>query len=126
MTQSEAIVLRARDGSVAEGKASVTRWSGAQRTARAGAIAAAGLLMGAATIVIPVVHLFAPWLVWLVTLGLSAYVVQIRSRIDRVEGACARCAAEIRAGPFGAATDDEPLWLRCPSCATPHEVRWTP
>jgi hypothetical protein len=124
MTQSEAIVLRARDGSLTEGTANVTRWSASQRAARAGVIAVSGLLVGAVTIPIPMVHLIAPWLAWLVALGLTIYVAQMRSRIDRVEGCCTKCGAEIRAGPFGAATDDEPLWVRCPSCTLPHEVRW--
>jgi DNA-directed RNA polymerase subunit RPC12/RpoP len=124
MSQNEAIVLRARDGSLAEGAASVTRWSGAQRGARAGVIAVSGFLVGAVTIPIPMVHFIAPWLAWLVTLGLTLYVAQMSSRIDRVEGRCAKCGAEIRAGPFGNSSAEEPLWVRCPSCTIPLEVRW--
>lgn len=123
---SEPIALRARSGARTEGTAVITRWSGPRRGARAISIAVAGLLIGMATVIIPAVHLVSTWLIPLLSLGIAWYVVQIRSRVDRVEGVCPSCGASISAGPFGAATDDEPLWVRCPSCTIPLEVQWAP
>lgn len=126
MPETESISLRARDGSTSQGSAQITRWSTATRAGRAVAIACCGILCGAASIIIPAVHLVSVWLIPLLSLGIAAYVLQVRSRIERVEGSCPKCGAAVAAGPFGAATDDEPLWLRCPSCVAPLEVKWAP
>lgn len=123
---SEPIVLRARHGAQTEGTAVITRWSGLTRAARAIAIAVAGLLIGMASIIVPGLHLVSTWLIPLLSLGIAWYVLQIRSRIERVEGLCPSCGASVAAGPFGAAADDEPLWVRCPSCTIPLEVQWAP
>lgn len=125
MQSTEAITLRARDGACSDGQAQLTRWPLGVRAGRASAIAASGVLAGAASVIIPAVHLVSTWLIPLLSFGIAAYVLQVRARVDRIEGVCPKCGETLSAGPFGAATDDEPLWVRCPSCTLPLEVRWS-
>src|SRR5688572_6619855 len=124
MIASEPIALRARDGSIAAGQARVKHWSRSVRYGRAAAIATVGVVMGALTIVVPVLHLVSTWLIPCVGLVLALFVLRMRSQVEEIEGSCPKCQATVRGGPFGAVSHDEPLWVRCPACTVPMEVQW--
>ena len=89
------------------------------RALRAGGLFVGGVLLGAAFIPVPGIHLIAPWLIPLLALFIALYVNRIVAMVGTVEGTCPSCdaAMSIDGGPVS----DEALWLRCPSCRTPLE-----
>src|SRR5690606_4394395 len=88
---SEAITLKSRDGDTVEGTAEVVRFGEASRMARAGALAFGGLVLGIASIVVPVLHFVSTWLLPLVGVLAAVHVYRTPLRISRVETSCPSC-----------------------------------
>jgi len=113
---TEAIRLHTRDHRVVEGQADVVRRGRAGRLARALLLAVAGLLLGAAFIVVPILHLFTTWIFPMLGIGLGVWVYRIAIVVKEVRATCPDCgeAMRVRVGAL-----EEYHWIRCPSCATP-------
>jgi hypothetical protein len=118
----ETIALHNRDGRVVDARGAVRRVSHPQRVVRAGAVAGTSFVLAAVSIFIPGVHLIAPWLLPIIGVFVAVFVYQIGARVDDIHGECPGCDASLNL-PLGGTIDNEPLWLRCPGCNAPFEVR---
>lgn len=103
-----------------EGTARVVRRSAAWRAGAAAAVGLAGLVLGAASVLVPIVHLISVWAVPLLALGVGAYVWTLRLAVREIEGTCAACGAAV-VHPGG--EHDDPMFIRCAACGDPLEVR---
>ena len=80
------------------------------------AIAVLSVVIGAATIVIPVSHFLLPWLIPLLGIFFAIQLFRARPSFTRVVGSCPACSAglDVQGGPAG-----HDLWVRCPTCNEP-------
>ena len=116
----ESVQLAARGGGETVGNTEVTRFSSGRRMGQAAGIAVGGILLGAATIVIPGVHLISTWAIPLLSFGIAAYLFSRRGVIGAVTGECPSCHQQMNS-PGGAWED--PMWVRCNQCEAPVEVK---
>lgn len=116
----EDVTLKSRDGNTSPGTAEVARYSSGQRLGKALPIAIGGTLLGAATIVIPGVHLISTWAIPLLAIGIAWYFFSKLGAVDGVQGACPACGEAMNAegGPW-----EDPMWVRCNHCNQPIEVK---
>lgn len=117
----EALQLRTRDGSEGPAEAEVTHYSGGRRLAISAVIAVGGTVLGLCTLIIPGVHFVGPWLIPLLSLGIAGYLFRRTMVIGTVRGTCLNCH-EAMVIDEGASVGNDAVWLRCPSCQTPHEL----
>lgn len=115
---AEPFELRTRRGVVSVATAAVERTSDVVRYGRAAVICVIGVVLGACTLVIPMVHFFAPWGLPLLSAGLAAYTLSLRGNIHSVEGPCPACSRTVVLGAQGALSS-EPIWILCPHCKEP-------
>ena len=119
---TETVTLAQREGEPVSGTAEVTRYSAAARAARAWGLAIAGIVIGAASIVVPGVHLISTWLIPLLAIGLALYVRRIRARVGLINATCPSCGEPMSIESPGAVAD-EAVWVRCDKCTHPLELR---
>ncbi len=119
---TETVLLAPRQGDAVQGTTDVTRYGAGARAARAGGLLLGGLALGAATIVIPTVHLISTWLIPLLGAGVALYVYRVRARVGEITGTCPSCGEAMRIESPGAVAD-EAVWVRCDRCAHPLELR---
>jgi len=112
----EAVRLHTRDKRVVDATAEITRYGAAVRILRGGAIAVVAIVIGAVTILIPVLHFVLPWAIPLAGFGVGAYVALQGVIVGEVRATCPDCSAAI-AAPGGTASED--VWIRCPKCTLP-------
>lgn len=112
----ELVRLHTRDRRVVDATAEITRYGLGVRLLRGGAIAAIAVVVGAVTIVIPVLHLVLPWAIPLAGLGVGAYVALQGVIVGEIRATCPDCGAPI-ATSGGTASED--VWIRCPTCTLP-------
>ena len=118
---TEAVSLHTRDGRVVEASAVVQRPSSGGRLAKVVGMAVGGLVLGAASIVVPVAHFVLPWALPIAGV-LGAWMAwNTRAVIGEVRGVCPECSTAMVVPPYGAF--EEPCWLRCPQCSTPFALR---
>ena len=122
---TEAIRLRARGGAVGPGEAEVVRYGAARRLVHAATVLGAGGTIGLGTVLIPVVHLIAPWAVLLLAGAVAAYVARVGAWVGAVRGRCPACAAAV-AEPALGTVGGEAVWLRCAGCGGPLELLLEP
>lgn len=115
-------LLRAHDGKESEVLAEIAQISSGARAARTLVPIAAGVLFGAMFLPVPGLHFFAPWALPLLGLGIGLYMSRVRASVSRVSGPCPRCGAQVEAADLGSVGAD-PVWLRCPGCGAPLELR---
>ena len=115
---AEEAVLRLRDGTEGTCQAEVTRYSSAGAAMRAAPIAIGGIVLGAASIVIPGVHLISTWLLPLIGVGVAFFVFRVRTVVGRVDATCPSCSKPFSVEKAGT-IDDDALWIRCPHCNSP-------
>lgn len=113
---TEPVRLHTRDKRTVDASAEVVRADEGRRIAKAGAIFAAGLVAGLASIVVPVVHLVSTWALPLLGAAGAYFVYNQRVVIGRVRGTCPLCEAPLDAE--GGALED-PMWIRCQACQGP-------
>lgn len=113
--------MRTRAGALGGGRAEVVRHRRAARLAAGAVIAVVGIVVGGATLPVPGVHLFAPWAVPLLALGVAAYVARVRARVDDVRGPCPACGFAVEERRLGTVAG-EALWIRCGACGVPIEL----
>lgn len=118
---SEPFELKTRRGVASVATAEVLRISHTTRFARAAAICVTGILIGAGTIIIPLVHFVGPWAIPLLSFALAAYVLTLRGRVLSVEGPCPACGKTASFGDQGTLSND-PIWVLCPHCKEPLQV----
>ncbi|MCB9684277.1 MAG: hypothetical protein H6735_04450 [Alphaproteobacteria bacterium] len=118
---SEPFELKTRRGVASVATAEVVRTSRGTRYARAVAICVGGILIGAGTIIIPLVHFVAPWGIPLLSFALAAYVLTLRGRVLAVEGPCPACGETASFGDQGTLSND-PIWVLCPHCKEPLQM----
>jgi hypothetical protein len=118
----ESALLIKRDGTESPCNAEIHRYAQPTRLLRAGVVAGGFLLAGAASIVIPTVHLLSTWLLPLIGFGIAYYVYKVETKVGAVSGNCPDCAADIQIDSAGT-IDADPLWLRCGTCNLPLEFR---
>lgn len=116
----EDITLEDRDGNSSPGKAVVHRYSTGQRLGKSVPIAVGGVLLGAASIVIPGVHLISTWAIPLLSFGIAWYFFSRIGAVEAVEGTCPACGASMGSdgGPW-----EDPMWVRCDQCNKPLQVK---
>lgn len=109
----EPIELIGPSGEHAAGAAEIVRYSPAGRIAAAAGFIIAGLIGGAACIVIPILHLITTWALPLggVLLGMRAY--KRRVMLYELKGTCPVCKQRIE---LGGGSIDDPGWQTCPLC----------
>lgn len=116
---TENTVVRTRDRSESVVSAEITRYNLAVRLARSLPIFVGSVLLGAATIIIPAVHLISTWFIPLLGSGVALYVFRIHTKVGLIKGECPSCTTEFdeQGGPY-----EDPMWIRCPHCAVPLEL----
>ncbi len=112
----ETIRLRTHKKESTEAKAEVIRTNSTARLSKALAIALGGIIIGGATVLIPVAHLITTWAIPLFSIGIAIYVYKMGPMIKLIVGQCPNCQGEISA-PGGTAAPD--LWIRCSHCSEP-------
>jgi hypothetical protein len=97
----------------------ITRYNLAIRLTRSLPIFVGSVILGAATIIVPGVHLISTWFIPLLGSGIALYVFRVHARIGTIDGRCPSCEAEFsqNGGPY-----EDPMWIRCPSCSVPLEL----
>ena len=118
MPMNETVHLGTRDGRRVAAEANITRYNEGQRLARALPVAIGGISLGAVSILVPAVHLISTWLLPLLGIFIASYIYKTTMVVGRVATSCPDCSAEVAIDKAGS-VDDEPLWLRCPSCKLP-------
>ncbi|MCB9675951.1 MAG: hypothetical protein H6737_12585 [Alphaproteobacteria bacterium] len=115
----ESVSLKAREGGTGQGEADVVRFSNGQRLSKAVPIAIGGFVLGAASIVIPGVHLISTWAIPLLSLGIAWYFFGKRGSVRRVTGTCPACgeAMDAEGGDW-----EDPMYVRCDKCEKPIQV----
>ena len=116
----ESATLRLRDGRTAVASVAVERRSAGVRAVRAGWMAGAGLVLGVASVVVPILHLVSTWALPLAGAIGAWFAWNSATFIGAVRAACPACAADAEIAPNGAL--DSPHWLRCPHCQAPLEL----
>ena len=116
----EDITLEDREGQSAGATALVDRYSSGARLGKGVGIAVGGLVLGAATIVIPGVHLISTWAIPLLAFGIAWYFYNKLGAVTEVQGTCPSCGASMQSE--GGAWED-PMWVRCSGCNTPLQVK---
>ena len=76
----------------------------------------AGLIIGPATIVIPIAHFVTTWAIPLLSVLIAVHMYRMGPNIKRIVGQCPVCDAAIDAAGGTAASD---LWIRCEGCQEP-------
>ena len=112
----EDIELQTRKNLSKTVQAEVIRTSRPAKLGKALAIAVVGLVIGPATIVIPVAHFVTTWAIPLLSILIAIHVYKMGPKIERIVGACPKCDAAIDTEGGTAASD---LWIRCPACHEP-------
>ncbi len=115
----EPVSLKARDGTVVEGTAEVTRYTDGQRLSRALPVGIGGTILGLCTIVIPGLHFVSTWLVPLLSIGTAMYLYNRKGLLGVTRATCPSCGEQMQAegGPW-----EDPMYVRCNHCNTPMEV----
>ena len=116
------IILKGTDGVSISVIADVLQFSPLERTLRCGALILASFVFGAGSIFVPLWHFIGTWAFPLMGVLVGRMLYQVRGKIGTVRGVCAACNNEMSLCKVGA-IDNEPLWIRCPSCAQPWEVK---
>lgn len=116
-----AVKLRTRQGATTDARAELIVHGRTRRLATAAAIVACGVTVGAATIVVPTVHLFSTWAIPLLSIGIAAWATRVRARLLGAQGPCPACGAHVELPGVGA-VDDDAVWVRCPACKAPIEI----
>ena len=119
---TEAATLWTRRGEQGTARAEVVRFSRARRYAAAGGSVLFGLGLGVATLPFPLLHLVLPWLLPIFGVLGAIAILRVRARVAGLSGACPACRAAVDAVDLGA-LDGEPIWLKCPGCGQPLELR---
>jgi hypothetical protein len=113
----EAVILRARTREEGEGTAEIVRSTAQTRLGKAIGLALGGVLFGALTLPIPILHWVAPWLLPLMGFALAWFVYTQGPRISGVAGTCPKCDGSFTSPETGHHGDD--FWVRCSSCNEP-------
>ena len=116
------IKLKGTDGTSMSAVADVVEFSSIERTLRGGGLTVASILLGAGSILVPLWHFIGTWAFPLMGVLVGRMVFQVRGKVLSVRGVCAACNHEMTLQNVGA-LDNEALWIRCPSCAKPWEVK---
>jgi hypothetical protein len=116
---TESTVVRTRDHLEAEVSAEITRYNLPVRLARSLPIFVGSVLLGAATIIIPAVHLISTWFIPLLGSGIALYFFRIHTKVGRITGTCPACSEAFheQGGPY-----EDPMWIRCTHCTVPLEL----
>lgn len=91
----------------------VSRPSHARRVTLASIYAGGGVIGGVAFIIVPIVHLFTTWALPLIGVLMAMRTMRRTLAIERVDGTCPSCDAEIHDYDRGG---DDPAWQVCPRC----------
>lgn len=110
--------LTSRGDTRSEGVVEVVRYDLRFRVLRSGGIVACGALLAGALLPVPGLHLMAPTVVPLMTVGLAGYMMSITTRLDEVRGPCPKCGTEVGARRLGHIGHEE-IWIQCRSCGAP-------
>jgi hypothetical protein len=90
----EATIVRTRDRVEAPVSVEITRYNLAIRLTRSLPIFVGSVILGAATIIVPGVHLISTWFIPLLGSGIALYVFRVHARIGTIDGRCPSCEAE--------------------------------
>lgn len=116
----ESIILEAPDGTRAPGTGDIVRRSKSSRVVRATLYVLAGLLTGAGSILIPLLHLVSTWLLPLVGIALAYRTMQREFVVRAIEGVCPSCKQAINLSGRTVQGGD---WQYCPHCEARLTVR---
>ncbi len=107
------IELRAEGGELAPADATIERYPESKRIGKAVAFFAGGFLLGIASIVVPILHLFTTWMLPIAGIVLGRRALKIRRAFGPITGRCPLCEKpiELRGGPIKAEN-----WRVCPEC----------
>ncbi len=115
----ESVQLLAADGRTALGTADMTRTSPAMRKAWAIMVLVVGFAAGAASILIPILHLFSTWILPLAAIVVARKIWRREFSITSLHGECPNCGQRISLG--GRAMHNSPM-QECPHCPAAFQV----
>lgn len=115
----ESVHVTTRDDRASQGRAEVIRHGQGRRVGVALAVALGGAVLGAASIVIPVVHFVSTWFIPLLALGIAFHLYRQAIVVRRVDAICPACGEQV---VIDGAPWEDPLWLRCSACRAPLRV----
>jgi hypothetical protein len=116
------IELRGTDNVTVDAVADVVQFSSFKRTLRGGGFLVGAFVLGVGSIFVPLWHFIGTWAFPLMGILVGRMLFQVRGKVLAVRGQCTDCDNEISLQNVGV-LDNEALWIRCPSCTKPWEVR---
>ncbi|MBL9140535.1 MAG: hypothetical protein JNK53_01600 [Phycisphaerae bacterium] len=108
-----AVTLTGPEARTSSGTASITLIPPGRRNLHAALLAVAGLALGGASILIPILHLCTVWFLPLLGCLLAARALRRTFSIRELNGPCPACRAKIHMG--GRELPDSE-WQSCPHC----------
>lgn len=99
----------------------VDRTSEGKRIARSVGIVVLSVILGAATLPIPLIHMGAPWMFPLLGITAAVFIYRVEGRVREVRATCPGCSDAVHVEDAGSIGDDD-LWIRCGGCNLPLQV----
>jgi len=106
-------VLRHGEATTSAQAEVAVRYGDAARIARGVGVMALGLALGAACVVVPVLHLITTWALPAGGLALGVYLLNTRSKVAGLRGECPACGEP---GRFASASLEGTVEAVCPAC----------
>lgn len=111
--------LKTETGSVRQATATIVHFSASQRFGKAALFLVGGVGLGAALIVVPILHLITTWALPLAgTIG-CVNTLRTRSRLRDIDGVCPACENTLQHKGGRAVF---PMRIDCPDCRRPLSI----
>ncbi len=114
-----ALVLQAETGAQTEGTASIEHFSTPLRWVKATIFLFGGIGLGAALIVVPILHLVTTWALPLAGLIACISALRTRARLGDIQASCPGCKASFSHNGGRAVF---PMRIDCPDCRRPISI----
>ena len=114
--ESVEVTIATELGESRDGRGLFRSFAKGARLAKAGAVLVGSIALGACTIVIPVVHFIAPWLLPLAGTIAAVSIAKTEASLTEIEGSCPACETSVKLGGGRAIF---PIREACDSCSRP-------
>ena len=113
------LLLRAETGAVTQGSATIEHFSTPLRWVRGTIFLVGGFGLGAALIVVPILHLITTWALPLAGAIACVGALRTRARLENIQGCCPGCEASFSHNGGRAVF---PIRIDCPDCRRPISI----
>ena len=115
------VLVHEVSGARADGTLAVERFAPGERRTRAVVALLGTWAIGALTILIPIVHFVAPFVLLVAGIWLAVKRWNEEARMRELAGACPKCGESFTIEMEGA--PELPVWAECPHCGVSFSVR---